>query len=104
MCRYECPDLYGATIAFQSDQHCSILQHIAADCSTIAAAGVEGEDVSLTPLMVFFIARGYTAWLAKSKGVDASELRIAIGADSRLSGLTMRCDSPILIASQRKPA
>ena len=61
------------------------------------SAGVEGEDISLTPLMVFFIARGYVTWLAEKKSVEAGELRIAIGADSRLSGLTMRCAASLTL-------
>jgi hypothetical protein len=55
------------------------------------SAGVEGEKINLTLLMVFFIARGYATWLSRKLEVPTQSLRVSIGTDSRISGLAVRC-------------
>ena len=73
---------YGAAVLIH-DSHAS---HAAEPCY----AGVEGEDVNLTLLMVFYIARAFVAQLAEQKSMTASEITVAVGTDSRLSGLAIR--------------
>jgi phosphomannomutase len=54
------------------------------------AAGVEGEPVNLSLLMVFFIARGFATWLSRKLEVPTASLRVSIGMDSRISGFAVR--------------
>lgn len=55
------------------------------DVRGVAVAGVAGEDVNLFPETVQRIAKGFVRFLAKKTGKDATELRIAVGHDSRIS-------------------
>ena len=57
------------------------------DVRGIAIAGVPGQDVNLTEDACRDIARGFALWLIKRTG--KSELRVAVGRDSRLSGETL---------------
>lgn len=54
------------------------------DVRGIAIEGVPGQEVNLTEQACRDIARGFALWLIKRAG--KSELRVAIGRDSRLSG------------------
>lgn len=56
-------------------------------------AGVEGERINLTLLMVFFVARGFATWLSRKLEVPTQSLRVSVGTDSRISGLAVRCAS-----------
>lgn len=53
-------------------------------------AGVEGEPMNLSLLMVFFIARGFATWLSRKLEVPTASLRVSIGMDSRISGFAVR--------------
>ena len=46
----------------------------------VANAGVEGENVNLTPTTAFHIGCGFAEWLAKRLGKDAQDLRISVSA------------------------
>lgn len=54
------------------------------DVRGIAIAGVPGQDVNLTEEACRDIARGFALWLIKRTG--KTDLRVAVGRDSRLSG------------------
>lgn len=55
------------------------------DVRGIAAEGVEGESVNLTPQAAYYIARAFARWLSEKKGIPVSELTIGIGHDSRIT-------------------
>lgn len=55
------------------------------DVRGIAMKGVPGEDVNLTSERVHYIAKAFAQMVAKIVNKPASELRIAIGHDSRLT-------------------
>ena len=51
-----------------------------------AAIAAGKEERTLTPGIVSVIAQGFEKWLAEETGKNASDLRIGIGHDSRLTG------------------
>ena len=53
------------------------------DIRGVAAAGVEGEEVNLTPEVAGTIARAFVAWLRERQ---AGRLSVAVGTDSRVTG------------------
>ena len=55
------------------------------DVRGVALEGVEGEAVNLTPEIVRPIGYAFAQWLAEKKGKPVSELKVAVGHDSRLS-------------------
>jgi len=55
------------------------------DIRGVAVDGVEGEPVSLTPAMVFFIGQAFVDWLSAKAGSPASDLRVSVGSDPRVS-------------------
>ncbi len=57
------------------------------DIRGIALEGVEGQHVNLTKEASFDIGRGFALWLIKKTG--KTNLRVAVGRDSRLSGETL---------------
>ncbi len=54
------------------------------DIRGVALEGVEGQHINLTEDVCKGIGRGFAVWLAKKTG--KSDLRVAVGRDSRLSG------------------
>ncbi|KAK9807868.1 hypothetical protein WJX72_011619 [[Myrmecia] bisecta] len=56
------------------------------DVRGVAVAGVEGEDVTLTPTIAFFIGCAFADWLANRFQLPTSSLRVSIGRDPRISG------------------
>ncbi|MDD3839969.1 MAG: phosphomannomutase/phosphoglucomutase [Clostridia bacterium] len=56
------------------------------DIRGVAIDGIEGEMVNLTEDIVQAISCCFGLWLAEKKGKDASELKVSIGMDSRISG------------------
>ncbi len=56
------------------------------DIRGVAVAGVEGEAVNLTGKRCFKIGRAYARWLAQKSGRPASELKVGVGRDARVSG------------------
>ncbi len=54
------------------------------DIRGVAMEGIDGEHVTLTQAAVIHIARGFAAWLRRSRG--EGPLRVAVVRDSRLSG------------------
>lgn len=66
-----------------SDKNYSKLRN-ESDVRGIAIEGVPGQDVNLTEDACCDIARGFALWLMKRSG--KSNLRVAVGRDSRLSG------------------
>ena len=55
------------------------------DVRGVALEGVEGEAVNLTPEILRPIGFAFAQWLAQKTGKLVSELRVAVGHDSRLS-------------------
>lgn len=60
------------------------------DIRGVAVEGVEGEPVSLTAPVIEAIAASFLVWCEKRLGIPASQLRIAVGRDSRISGPRIR--------------
>lgn len=56
------------------------------DIRGVALEGVPGEAVNLTPIIVSQLGKAFVAWLAAKVGQPATNLTIAVGRDSRLSG------------------
>ncbi|WOD38464.1 phosphomannomutase/phosphoglucomutase [Nodosilinea sp. E11] len=56
------------------------------DIRGVALAGVPGEPVNLTPAVVTTLGQAFATWLSAELGLPTTELTIAIGRDSRLSG------------------
>jgi len=54
------------------------------DIRGVALEGIEGQNVNLTEEVCKNIGRGFALWLIKKAG--KSDLRVAVGRDSRLSG------------------
>ncbi|CZT55916.1 Phosphomannomutase/phosphoglucomutase [Eubacteriaceae bacterium CHKCI005] len=59
------------------------------DIRGVALPGVEGQPVNLTPEAASFIGAAFGLWLSCRTGKDMEGIRVAIGRDSRLSGLTL---------------
>ena len=59
------------------------------DIRGVALEGIEGQHVNLTEKVCKDIGRGFALWLIDKKG--KTNLRVAVGRDSRLSGKTL-CD------------
>ena len=57
------------------------------DIRGVALEGIEGQHVNLTEKVCYDIARGFALWLIKKTG--KTNLRVAVGRDSRLSGKTL---------------
>ncbi len=58
------------------------------DIRGVALEGIEGQSVNLTEQVCRDIGRGFALWLCKKTG-KKSDLRVAVGRDSRLSGSTL---------------
>ncbi len=56
------------------------------DIRGVALAGVPQEAVNLTPDVASQLGQAFVAWLGDQQGKAATDLRIAVGRDSRLSG------------------
>ena len=56
------------------------------DVRGVAVAGVEGENVNLTPDIAAKIGCAFVSWLSGKKKVPAGSLTIGVGRDSRVSG------------------
>ena len=59
------------------------------DIRGVALAGVVGEPVNLTPAVAKTLGQAFVTWLAAQLQRPATELTVAIGRDSRLSGPTL---------------
>lgn len=57
------------------------------DIRGVALEGIEGQNVNLTEKVCKDIGRGFAVWLIKKTG--KTDLRVAVGRDSRLSGETL---------------
>ncbi len=57
------------------------------DIRGVAIEGIEGQNVNLTEKVCADIGRGFALWLIEKKG--KTNLRVAVGRDSRLSGETL---------------
>ena len=55
------------------------------DIRGVAIEGVEGEEVNLTDEVVERLGSAFGAWLSEKTKKAGSDLRVAIGTDSRLS-------------------
>ncbi len=60
------------------------------DIRGVAIDGVAGEPLDMTDEVVATMARAFAAWLSRKTGKAATELRISVGRDSRLSGPRLR--------------
>ena len=56
------------------------------DIRGVALEGVPGETVNLTPEIAYKLGQGFVSWLADLLSKKASELVVAVGRDSRISG------------------
>jgi phosphomannomutase len=59
------------------------------DIRGVALEGVPNEAVNLTPEVVKILGNAFVQWLTQQHNQSATELTIAIGRDSRLSGATL---------------
>ena len=67
------------------------------DIRGVALEGVEGQHINLTEQACRDIGRGFALWLTEKTG-KTSEIRVAVGRDSRLSGGTLSgwiCDAMV---------
>ncbi len=67
------------------------------DIRGVALEGVEGQHINLTEQACRDIGRGFAFWLMKKTG-KTSDIRVAVGRDSRLSGETLcgwLCDAMV---------
>ncbi|MBQ8184268.1 MAG: phosphomannomutase/phosphoglucomutase [Lachnospiraceae bacterium] len=60
------------------------------DVRGVAAEGIEGESVNLTPDAVNLIGQAFVAWLSKRSGKPAEDLKIGVGHDSRITADKMK--------------
>ncbi|MBQ4617085.1 MAG: phosphomannomutase/phosphoglucomutase, partial [Clostridia bacterium] len=60
------------------------------DIRGVAVDGVAGEPLDMTDEAVSTMARAFARWLANATGKKTSDLRIAVGRDSRISGPRLR--------------
>ena len=56
------------------------------DIRGVALAGIKDQNVTLSELEVFNISRSFVLWLSKKLNRPASDIKIAVGRDSRISG------------------
>lgn len=56
------------------------------DIRGVASEGVEGQEVNLTDEVVRNMAQGFAVWLDKKLPKKISEMKVAVGRDSRISG------------------
>lgn len=59
------------------------------DIRGVAIEGVPDEPVTMTPTVAFYVGLGFADWLEQNSGTPASELRVSIGEDPRMSGAVM---------------
>ncbi|WP_299409129.1 phosphomannomutase/phosphoglucomutase [Acaryochloris sp. IP29b_bin.148] len=59
------------------------------DIRGVALEGVEGEAVNLTPEVAKILGMAFVHWLAQTLNQSVSELTVAVGRDSRISGPTL---------------
>ncbi|MEM9506327.1 MAG: phosphomannomutase/phosphoglucomutase [Cyanobacteria bacterium P01_E01_bin.35] len=59
------------------------------DIRGVALEGVPGESVNLTPNIVKTLGNAFVQWLTQKTSKSTTELTIAIGRDSRISGETL---------------
>jgi phosphomannomutase len=59
------------------------------DIRGIALEGVPNEPVNLTPTVVTILGQAFVSWLAQKVHKSEADLAIAVGRDSRLSGLDL---------------
>ena len=60
------------------------------DIRGIALEGIENQNINLTSKACYDIALGFAKWLSENKKKNNSQLKIAIGRDSRISGPAIR--------------
>lgn len=56
----------------------------------VCCTGVPGEEITLTPGIVFFIGAAFVKWLKEKKADQDAPTRVAVGCDPRLSGPLLR--------------
>jgi len=56
------------------------------DIRGVALEGIEDQDVTLSELEVFNISRSFVLWLSEKLNRPPSDIKIAVGRDSRISG------------------
>ncbi|MGF1516816.1 MAG: phosphomannomutase/phosphoglucomutase [Nodosilinea sp.] len=59
------------------------------DIRGVALEGVAGETVNLTPAVVTALGQAFATWLSLELSLPTTQLTIAVGRDSRLSGPTL---------------
>ncbi len=60
------------------------------DIRGVAVDGVEGEPVNLTPRVLYYIGQAFAAQIIKKSGKEATQVKIAIGHDSRISAQSLK--------------
>ncbi len=60
------------------------------DIRGIALEGIPGEEVNLTSDTAYRIGKSFALWLSEKTGKNPSELFVAVGTDSRLSGPALK--------------
>lgn len=74
------------------------------DIRGVALEGIKGQDVNLSQREVFNISRSFVLWLSIKLGKRPSDIKIAVGRDSRISGPDLIMASLNGIASQEAKA
>lgn len=82
-----------------SDKKAILKLQNGSDIRGVAIDGVEGEPVNLTDEAVNKITVAFTKWLAKRINKRVSELRIAVGHDSRISAQDLKKQVLMAISS-----
>lgn len=67
------------------DKFCSQFKS-GTDIRGVASEGVEGQSVNLTNEVITDITKGFVKWLCDKTGKNSTELTVAVGRDSRISG------------------
>ena len=70
------------------------------DVRGVAVEGVADEPVTLTPEYANRIVQAFVLWLSKKSGKKASELKIAVGHDSRISAPMLKQQALMAIVAQ----
>ena len=70
------------------------------DVRGVAVEGVADEPVTLTPEYANRIVQAFVLWLSQKSGKKASELKIAVGHDSRISAPMLKQQALMAIVAQ----
>lgn len=70
------------------------------DVRGIAAEGVPGEEVNFHPAEANRISQAFVLWLSEKSGVPASDLKIGVGHDSRITAEALKAEILVGMTAQ----